>query len=98
MKLNIPPSKLDPHRPIAEYGLDSLAGVELISTIEEKLGMELPFDSLFVGEPSLARLTAMLFDKLRDRSTPDGSDDIPIALPAPEPVHLHIAREQESTR
>jgi acyl-CoA synthetase (AMP-forming)/AMP-acid ligase II/acyl carrier protein len=96
MKLNIPASRLDPHRPIADYGLDSLAGVELIATIEEKLGMDLPFDSLFVGEPSLARLTAMLFDKLSHRSILTGADEITIALPASTPLDLRL--EQEANR
>jgi acyl carrier protein len=97
VKLNIPPSRLDPHRPIAEYGLDSLTGVELIGAIEEKLGMELPFDSLFVGEPSLARLAEILSEKLKDASPPDSGDDVTIAVPLPIPLQIRISYEQEAS-
>lgn len=74
-KLNIPLSRLDVHRPIAEYGLDSLRGVELISAIEERLGIELPFELLFVGDPSLAAL----------------ADTLGRRRPAPTAMSLHFA-------
>ena len=59
-KLKVPSSRLDLHRPIAEYGLDSLTAGELIAAIEDKLGIELPFELLFVGDPSLATLADTL--------------------------------------
>jgi acyl-CoA synthetase (AMP-forming)/AMP-acid ligase II/acyl carrier protein len=59
-KLKVPSSRLDLHRPISEYGLDSLIAAELISLIEDKLGIELPFELLFVGDPSLAALAVAL--------------------------------------
>jgi polyketide synthase 7 len=93
-KLNIPPSRLDPHRPIAEYGLDSLTGVELIGAIEDQLGTEIPFDSLFVGEPSLSRLAEMLSEQLRGSSAgrvPDLSIDVPLG----GPTQIRISRGQE---
>lgn len=81
-KLNIPQSRFDVHRPIAEYGLDSLRGVELISAIEERLGVELPFELLFVGDPSLAALA----DTLRRRRP----------APATMPLAFVMPRVQEA--
>ncbi len=63
-RLNVTAERLDPHRPIAEYGLDSLAAVELLAAVEDKIGCSFPFENLFVGEPSLRSLAEMLFDLL----------------------------------
>lgn len=79
-KLNIPLPHLDRRRPIAEYGLDSLAGVELIAEIEEKLGIEVPFESLFIGEPSLTQLALTLSEKLALISAKRSGDEIRIPL------------------
>jgi acyl carrier protein len=97
-KLNTAPAKLDPDTPIAEYGLDSLAGVELIAEIEEKLGIELPFECLFVGEPSLARLAAIVSERLAAnpaKSAPE-HEPLPSELACGIPIHLRVTPEQEA--
>ncbi len=38
---DVPQDELEPHRPFAEYGLDSLSAVELIGRLEEGLGLKL---------------------------------------------------------
>jgi acyl-CoA synthetase (AMP-forming)/AMP-acid ligase II/acyl carrier protein len=93
-KLNVPASKLDSHRPIAEYGLDSLTGVELIAAIEQKLGMELPFELLFIGEPSLSALAAMLSERLRARGPSDHPGTRTCEVPIPLPLHGSLAPQE----
>ncbi len=62
--LKIAPSSFDRNRPIAEYGLDSLRASELVAAIEERFGVELPVEILFVGEPSLSGLSSSLTAQL----------------------------------
>ncbi|HKQ76531.1 MAG TPA: AMP-binding protein [Blastocatellia bacterium] len=57
---NISPHKIDTDQPIARYGLDSLAATELVSSIEESLGIEVPIDNLFRGDPSISQLASFL--------------------------------------
>jgi len=94
MKLNVAPSALDLHRPIAEYGLDSLTAVELISTIEERLGIELPFEALFVGDPSLARLADALAKRLRETCL--AAECVFSGVPTPIPLRLDMPLAQEA--
>lgn len=45
-KLRVDSSEVDPRRPIAQYGIDSLVAVELKHSIETGLGVALPIDDL----------------------------------------------------
>jgi acyl carrier protein len=63
--LNISPDKIDTDQPIACYGLDSLAATELITSIEESLGVHFPIDRLFRNTPSISDLALFLYEKLQ---------------------------------
>ncbi|MBE7420370.1 MAG: acyl carrier protein [Ideonella sp.] len=41
-KYHIEPSALDPHKPMREQGLDSLAVAEFLFEVEDRLGLTLP--------------------------------------------------------
>jgi acyl carrier protein len=64
-KLNVSPHEIDVYRPIACYGLDSLAATEFVINIEEALGVLVPIDKLFVGAPSISELALFLYEQLQ---------------------------------
>jgi len=47
--LRLPPKEVDRHRPLAEIGMDSLMMLELRTTVEAALQIELPMMSLASG-------------------------------------------------
>ena len=57
--LNLTAAKIHPARSFAEYGVDSIVGVELVRRVNEALGLDLPSTTLF-DYPSVATLTAHL--------------------------------------
>lgn len=56
-------SNLDPHRPVAELGMDSLIAVELRLALERRLGINLPMLSL-TQQTSLAMIAADFAQRL----------------------------------
>ncbi|HEV2844742.1 MAG TPA: condensation domain-containing protein, partial [Thermoanaerobaculia bacterium] len=73
--LGCPPERIAADQPLAAYGLDSLAALELRTAVEERLGAALPLATLFEGA-TLADLAALLTAELE----PGG------AAPAPSPA------------
>jgi len=63
-KLNVSLHEIDVYRPIACYGLDSLAATEFVINIEESLGVQVPIDKLFLGAPSISELALFLYGQL----------------------------------
>jgi acyl carrier protein len=57
--LEVPPEDINPERPIASYGLDSISAVTLSVYLEEELGFELE-TALLWEHPTLASLSAHL--------------------------------------
>jgi 8-amino-7-oxononanoate synthase len=55
--LKVPFAKVDVHRPVNTLGIDSLMAMELKTDIEEDMGIEIPFEVLFMGA-SIADLRA----------------------------------------
>ena len=53
--LHVKPDTIDPQKPLALYGLDSVGSIELIATLEEALGRELP-ECLLLEHPDLHAL------------------------------------------
>ncbi|ORE95645.1 Fatty acid synthase transmembrane protein [Stappia sp. 22II-S9-Z10] len=47
--LKMPASEVDPHKPLTTLGMDSLMGVELRMSAEQKLGVDIPLMSLTAG-------------------------------------------------
>ena len=62
--LKIPLAKVDVHRPLNTLGIDSLMAMELKTDIEEDMGIEFPFEVLFLGA-SIADLRAHVSGKGR---------------------------------
>ena len=73
--LRIAPEKLDPDRSLYEIGMDSLMGVELVSAVEARIGVNLPLMALSEG-PTIARLVERIVHLLRP---PGGEEDDPHA-------------------
>lgn len=67
--LGMPASQIDPARPLNEFGLDSLLGIELVNRIEEGLALRFPVEKI-MGGPSIQRLAKIL------------AESIPAAAPA----------------
>jgi len=63
-KYNIEPEALDPHQPMREQGLDSLAVAEFLFEVEDRLGLTLPDEHMQVD--TLAGL-ADLIDRMRPK-------------------------------
>jgi acyl carrier protein len=63
--LRIPPDRLDTHRPLQELGMDSLMGVELLTAVEARFGVDLPVMSLSEG-PSIDKLVDRLTRAMKD--------------------------------
>ncbi|WP_228182536.1 SDR family NAD(P)-dependent oxidoreductase [Streptomyces anulatus] len=63
---------LDPERPFTEYGVDSIILVELVSTLNAEMGIDLGATALF-DHPTLAALAAFVHDE----HTPVPAGDAP---------------------
>ncbi|HEX7313092.1 MAG TPA: amino acid adenylation domain-containing protein, partial [Pyrinomonadaceae bacterium] len=62
-RLGVAPASIDVHQPIARYGLDSLAAIELVHGIETQHGVVLPMTS-FLQSFSVAELSAQITERL----------------------------------
>lgn len=62
-QLNVPVQRIDVSQPIIRYGLDSLRAVELMHSIEAKLGVNLSMTSL-LQSPSVSELASEIFAQL----------------------------------
>ncbi len=62
--LRVPPDKLDENRSLLEIGMDSLMGVELITSLENTLGITIPLMALSEA-PTMARLSEKLSQIIR---------------------------------
>jgi acyl-CoA synthetase (AMP-forming)/AMP-acid ligase II/acyl carrier protein len=90
-KLNISLHKIDADQPIACYGLDSLAATEVVVSIKESFGVQVPIDRLFIGTPSISGLASFLYEQLQLTQHEAGSQNsraadrqiIPIPLSHP---------------
>ncbi len=72
--LRIDPSKLDPHQPLADMGLDSLMGVELAVALESLCGVKIPV-LVLSDSPTILKLTHYLIGQLTTpRSTSESGD------------------------
>ena len=62
-QLKVPVQKIDVRQPIIRYGLDSLKAIELVHTIEAKVGVNLTMTSL-LQSPSVSELASEIFTQL----------------------------------
>ena len=63
--MRLPKSRLDPHTPIKDLGVDSLMMVELINRVETGLGHGVPREEL-LGDATVATIATFLLEALGD--------------------------------
>ena len=61
--LGMQATQIDPARPLTDFGLDSLLGIELVNRIEEGLGLRFPVEKILRG-PSILGLAQILAGSL----------------------------------
>jgi acyl carrier protein len=89
--LRVAPDHLDENRPLMEVGMDSLMGVELMSALENSLGVSIPIVALSEG-PTISRLAERLAHALRPPENIDEtSDNSDLAAQARLIVSQHAA-------
>ncbi len=72
--LRIAPDKLDARQPLADIGLDSLMGVELMTAVEARFGVNIPVMAL-AESGSIERLVARIVRELRSgRAAPEAGE------------------------
>jgi NAD(P)-dependent dehydrogenase (short-subunit alcohol dehydrogenase family)/acyl carrier protein len=89
--LRVAPDHLDENRPLMEAGMDSLMGVELMSALENSLGVSIPIVALSEG-PTISRLAERLAHALRPPENIDEtSENSDLAAQARLIVSQHAA-------
>jgi acyl carrier protein len=71
--LRLHPDKIAHERSLYEMGLDSLMGVELVTALEARFGIQMPVLALSEG-PTLALLTNRVVGHIRGGDQPDGEN------------------------
>jgi thioester reductase-like protein len=92
-QLGLDPDRIDPDRPLASYGLDSLRSLELVAALEDATGRSLP-ESFCFEHPTLSALAGAL-EGLATDTAPWSADlelaaDVTVALGEPAPTPRHI--------
>jgi acyl carrier protein len=76
--LRIAPEKLEPGAPLQELGLDSLMGVELMTALEARFGVNIP--AMAMSElGTIERLAKRMVRELRDRTREAGAEEQALA-------------------
>jgi acyl carrier protein len=86
--LRVAPEKLDENRSLMEVGMDSLMGVELMSSLENSLGISIPIMALSEG-PTISRLAERLAHAVRP---PENAEEAPGVSPLAEQAR-HLAAQ-----
>lgn len=71
--LMIPASKISPEKSIYDMGMDSLMGVELMSALESRIGIQVHVMAL-TETPKLSQLTDKIISLIEDKDTPTAFD------------------------
>jgi amino acid adenylation domain-containing protein len=80
-QLKVPVQKIDVSLPVIRYGLDSLRAIELMHSIEAKLGVNLSMTTL-LQSPSVSELASEIFMQLTAHSVAE-TQNVPNAYIAP---------------
>lgn len=88
--LRVAPEKLDDDRPLLEVGMDSLMGVELMTSLETNLGISIPIMALSEG-PTISRLAERLAHIIRPPESAEEPPDSPLAAHARQLASQHAA-------
>ncbi|APV52467.1 hypothetical protein BWI17_14790 [Betaproteobacteria bacterium GR16-43] len=86
--LRLPAERLDAKQPLQDLGMDSLMGMELLTAVEARFGVNLPLLALSEG-PSIDKLVARVVRALQD---PAEAGDVEDARAAREQVSLVAAQ------
>jgi acyl carrier protein len=84
----VAPEKLDENRSLMEVGMDSLMGVELMSSLENSLGISIPIMALSEG-PTISRLAERLAHAVRP---PENAEESPEPSALAEQARLLAAQ------
>jgi acyl transferase domain-containing protein/NADPH:quinone reductase-like Zn-dependent oxidoreductase/NAD(P)-dependent dehydrogenase (short-subunit alcohol dehydrogenase family)/acyl carrier protein len=90
--LRVPIEKLDENRSLLDLGMDSLMGVELMTSIENSLGVTIPMMTL-TEAPTIARLAERLSHCLRAEEAIDDAPGNDLAVQMKFLVNQHGAAE-----
>jgi len=83
--LGMPATQIDPARPLTEFGLDSLLGIELVNRIEDGLGLRFPVEKILRG-PSILGLAQILAESIPASSGLSGEGSATAPRAQGEPV------------
>ncbi|HET6977284.1 MAG TPA: amino acid adenylation domain-containing protein [Pyrinomonadaceae bacterium] len=87
--LGVSEAEIDLHQPLTHYGLDSLQVIELMHTLEARLGVVISMESL-LQSPSVAELAAMARQQL---DTGHASMNDPVAVGTVSTQQLSIGQQ-----
>jgi NADPH:quinone reductase-like Zn-dependent oxidoreductase/NADP-dependent 3-hydroxy acid dehydrogenase YdfG/acyl carrier protein len=93
--LRVAPEKLDENRSLLEVGMDSLMGVELMTSLETNLGISIPIMALSEG-PTISRLAERLSHVIRPPDNADEPADSLLAEHARQLAAQHAAEVSSS--
>ncbi|WP_329586161.1 amino acid adenylation domain-containing protein [Kitasatospora sp. NBC_01250] len=79
--------RIDPDRPLADYGFDSLSGMKIVSAVDDAFGVSVPLGDFF-ERPTLRELAAHLAAGWLADAVPATT---PEAAPAPAPATAEAA-------
>jgi NAD(P)-dependent dehydrogenase (short-subunit alcohol dehydrogenase family)/acyl carrier protein len=89
--LRVAPDKLDENRSLLEVGMDSLMGVELMTSLETNLGVTIPIMALSEG-PTISRLAERLAHVIRPpENAEETAESSPLADHARQLAAQHAA-------
>ena len=84
----LPAEQIDPDQSVYDLGFDSLMGVELITAIEDRFGVQLP--AMAISEsPTIAKLALKLLERI------SGSHDDSEGLTLAQVAAQHGVSEEE---
>ncbi|NJP83003.1 acyl carrier protein, partial [Streptomyces sp. AA8] len=87
--LRMPPEEVDRHRPLQQYGMDSLMGMEMLAKFRKHLNQEVPVMELLHSDGSVRGITETVLPHLlkqaRAGTPPEGLPALP-ALPGRLPA------------
>jgi NADPH:quinone reductase-like Zn-dependent oxidoreductase/acyl carrier protein len=94
--LRVAPDKLDENRSLLEVGMDSLMGVELMTSLETNLGVTIPIMALSEG-PTISRLAERLAHVIRPpENAEETAESSPLADHARQLAAQHAAELSSS--
>ncbi|MFF4529428.1 SDR family NAD(P)-dependent oxidoreductase [Streptomyces sp. NPDC001407] len=80
--LRMPPDEVDRHRPLQQYGMDSLMGMEMLTKFRTHLNQEVPVMELLHSDGSIHGITETVLPHLLRQARSGDPAEPPSALPA----------------